>query len=187
MEIYKSKRFLTFLTLFGVAAALSRLLPHPPNMAAVGSLALFVGAYGKNKWFVFAPLLVMIATDPILGFYEPGVMMSVYGAFLVTGILGWWVKKNLSAARVTAASFIGAALFFLITNWAVWMFSPWYAKTFAGLLESYTLALPFFRNSLAGMLVYSAVFFGVYEWVCRHAKVPQEAPQRAKTAEMRSR
>ncbi|MDO8752199.1 MAG: hypothetical protein Q7J22_01415 [Candidatus Wolfebacteria bacterium] len=180
MEVFKSKRFLTSLTLFGAMAVLSRLLPHPPNMAAVGALALFAGAHGKSKWYILAPLLVMALTDPILGFYEGGIMAGVYGSLLLMGILGWWVKKHVSGHRVLAAGVAGEILFFLITNWAVWAFSPMYAKTLGGLLESYLLALPFFRNSLAGTLVYTGIFFGVYEL----AKSHQRTPQTAKTAEI---
>ena len=63
----------------------------------------------------------------------------------------------------------------MVTNYAVWQFSPWYEKSLAGLLESYTLALPFFRNTLLGDLFYSAVLFGAYEavvfWVLNRKSV----------------
>lgn len=162
-----------FIALLGAVGVLSRLLPHPPNMAAVGALALFAGARGKSKWYIFTPLLVMAITDPILGFYEWGTMAAVYGSFLLMGALGWWAKRNISRLRVLMAGVAGEVLFFLITNWAVWAFSPMYAKTLGGLLESYALALPFLRNSLAGTLVYTGIFFGAYEWAKKRQKVPK--------------
>ncbi|MAF80176.1 hypothetical protein CL629_03805 [bacterium] len=159
MEIHKTTKFLALYA--GIGAAL-RLLPHPPNMAAIGALALFAGAHGKNKWSLIIPLIVMGVTDFFLGFYEPGVMIAVYGTFLVMGLLGRWIRRNTSWERIVGASFAGSVIFFLSTNAAVWAFSPWYSKTIEGLMSSYALALPFFRNTLAGNLLYTASFFGLY-------------------------
>ena len=54
-------------------------------------------------------------------------------------------------------------IFFLLTNFSVWLFTPWYSKDISGLLYCYTLALPFFRNTLAGNVFYAFSFFGIYE------------------------
>jgi hypothetical protein len=60
---------------------------------------------------------------------------------------------------------LGASvLFYLITNFGVWI-DPVsaYPKNFDGLVQSYIAAIPFFRNTLTGDLVYTGVLFGVYE------------------------
>jgi hypothetical protein len=40
-----------------------------------------------------------------------------------------------------------------------------YAKSFAGLIQCYTVAIPFFGGTLAGALVYSTVLFSSYSLV----------------------
>jgi hypothetical protein len=45
-----------------------------------------------------------------------------------------------------------------------------YPPTLDGLLQCYVAALPFFRNSIAGMAVYTLLLFGLYRWL-----VPQRA------------
>lgn len=162
MEIRNTTRFLIIYT---VIAIVLRIIPHPPNLAAIGALALFAGAYSSKKWALFIPVVAMGISDIIVGLYDWGLMATVYGSFLVIALLGLWVKKHITPARVTTASFVSSIVFFLTTNAAVWAFSPWYAKNFGGLLDSYTLALPFFRNTLAGNLIFTTAFFGVYAYL----------------------
>ncbi len=159
MEIHKSTKFLG---IYGVASVLLRLLPHAPNVAPVGALALFAGARGKSGWSMAAPLAVMAISDVFIGFYEWKIMLAVYGSFFGIALLGRAVKKNASPENIVLATFAGSAIFFLFTNGAVWAFSPWYAKNAAGLMESLMMGLPFWRNSLIGDLGYGAVFFGIY-------------------------
>ncbi|MDP6570699.1 MAG: hypothetical protein QGF57_05610, partial [Candidatus Marinimicrobia bacterium] len=51
-------------------------------------------------------------------------------------------------------------LFFIVTNFGVWFAGTFYAKTFAGLVQCFTMAIPFFANSLAGDIMYAALLFG---------------------------
>jgi hypothetical protein len=53
-------------------------------------------------------------------------------------------------------------VFFLATNFAVWAFSPMYEKTLEGLVLCYTMAIPFFHNTVAGDLIWSGAIFGTY-------------------------
>ena len=70
---------------------------------------------------------------------------------------------NKNVLSIALGTLGGSIIFFLTTNFAVWLFSDWYAENLSGLIMSYTLALPFFRNSLMGDIFYTAVFFGLYE------------------------
>ena len=151
-----------FLAIFIVLSFAARFLEHAPNFVPVGALALWSGAYLPKRYALFVPLLVMLASDALIGFYNWKVMLSVYTGFAVMGLLGLWVRRNVSASNILFASLGGAVTFYLITNFAVWI-STWYPQNIYGLLSSYTLALPFFRNSLMGDLFYGAVFFGAYE------------------------
>lgn len=152
-----------------ILAALSRLMPHPANVAPIGALALFAGTYAlsmkstgsKTAAFVL-PFVAMLASDLIIGTYTWQVMLSVYLGFAITLGLGLLVRKQLHWSTVVAASLVSSVIFFLLTNAAVWAFTPMYTKDFAGLTQSYVAALPFFRNSLLGDLAYTGVLFGMY-------------------------
>ncbi|PIP21863.1 MAG: hypothetical protein COX39_00735 [Candidatus Nealsonbacteria bacterium CG23_combo_of_CG06-09_8_20_14_all_40_13] len=151
-----------FLILAGV---LLRLLPHWPNFAPIAALGLFGGTYLNKRWALIIPLTALFLSDIFIGFYTLPVMLSVYGSFLLVGLLGLWLRKHKNLHNVVGASIIASILFYLITNFAVWAFTPWYSKDLAGLISCYFLALPFFRNTLAGDLFYITIMFGVYETV----------------------
>jgi|SRR3989344_929145 len=143
----------------------TRLLPHFWNFTPIAAIALFAGVYLNRRTAVILPLAAMLTGDLLIGFYAWPIMISVYGSFILTGLIGSMVKKQKSFETILAATIFSSVLFYLITNYAVWQFSPWYEKSFAGLIESYTLALPFFRATLIGDLFYVGVFFGSYELV----------------------
>ena len=155
--------WLAFLFIAGAAAL--RLLPHPPNFAPIAAIALFGGVYLTRKFALGIPILAMLVSDIFIGFYEPVVMAPVYGSFVLCGLIGLWLKKHKKAGTIIGSSLLCSVLFFIITNFAVWAFTPWYAKTLAGLVQCYALALPFFRNTLLGDMFYVGVFFGTYELV----------------------
>ncbi|MFA5013049.1 MAG: DUF6580 family putative transport protein [Candidatus Paceibacterota bacterium] len=142
---------------------LTRFLPHPMNFTAVGAIALFSGYYLKDKRVAFLiPMVIMLLSDWILGFYQWQLLASVYLSFAFTVLLGIFIKKQKWFAAL-GASLVGTASFFLITNWAVWQFADWYPRTLSGLLACYEAGLPFVKNNFAGDLFYTFVFFGIAE------------------------
>ena len=167
--------FALFLILIGVVL---RFLPHPPNFAPISAIALFGGVYLGRKTAFLLPLAAMVISDIFIGYYETALMISVYGSFLICVVLGFWLKKHKKWYTVLGGSVFGAVLFFIITNFAVWAFTPWYAKTVAGLIQCYLMALPFLRNSLLGDLFYVSVFFGAYEiieiWLKRKFRITEK-------------
>ena len=157
---------LLFLLVFTVAAITLRLLPHPANFAAIAALALFTGTYCVkfSKWWLLAPLAAMVVSDIFIGTYDFRIMAAVYGSFLVVGLIGIVVAKHKRVGSILLSSVTASILFYLTTNFAVWMFGTLYPLTFEGLMASYVMALPFFRNTFLGDLFYVSVFFGVYEF-----------------------
>jgi len=147
-----------------------RLLPHAWNFAPVAAIALFAGFYLGRNYAIGLPIITMLLGDIFIGFYEWPMMLTVYACYAAVGLLGVFIRKHKSLETVAASSIIASVLFFLATNWAVWQFSPWYAKNVQGLIECYTLALPFFRNTLLSDLFYVGVLFGAYELVVFLAK-----------------
>ena len=140
-------------------AAIMRIVPHPWNLAPVGAMALFSGAVIRNRVMAFVfPLVAMLAGDFFIGFHK--LMPVVYASFLISTALGFWVRERRSGVRVGGVVLLGAIQFFLITNFGVWAFSNFYPKTFAGLMACYAAGVPFFWNTLAGDVGYSALLFG---------------------------
>ncbi|MFY9484086.1 MAG: DUF6580 family putative transport protein [Patescibacteria group bacterium] len=152
---------MTYLLIFlGLAA---RLLPHSANFTPVGAIGLFGGAQLPKRLALALPLIAVFISDLIIGFYTWQVMLSVYLGFLVYGLAGLWIRQDYSIKRMVAGTLGASVFFFLLTNAAVWAFTPLYPHTLTGLSESYLAALPFFRNSLLGDFFYTGAFFGVYE------------------------
>ena len=148
-----------------VFAVILRLVPHPANFAPIAALALFGGVYLNRKLAIIIPLAAMLISDYAIGLYSYKIMLSVYGSFLLVGLLGFWLRNHKSVANVFGISLVGSTLFYLITNFAVWAFGTMYPKTLAGLLASYAMAIPFFRNTILGDMFYTGLLFGTYELV----------------------
>lgn len=170
-------------------AALSRFIPHPPNFTPLGAMALFGAAYFTKKYWAFLiPLIAWWGSDIALnnlvyakqfpefyqGFSWMGYPVGYLCLALIVG-LGWLLLKKVTPLRVIGTATLAAVLFFLVTNFASMLASPIYTKDFNGLLQSYIAGIPFFRNTLAGNLVYSAVLFGVYEYVVLRKKATTPA------------
>lgn len=142
-----------------LAAAFSRLIPHPPNMASMAAVALFGGAYFADKRMAFlVPFAALLLSDLILGVYRH--MEVVYASFAAVVCIGFWLQRKRSTLRVGLAAVASSAVFFVLTNLGVWAFGSIYPNTLAGLVACYVAAIPFLGNSLQGDLLYTVVLFG---------------------------
>ena len=152
-------RIIALLSAIVVAAAL-RLIPHPPNFTPIGAMALFSGAYlGRRGVIAFAaPLGALLLSDLVLGFYRG--MPTVYFSVAIIVVLGWLALQRVSPLRIGAAAIASSILFFVVTNFGMWLSSGFYPRTLAGLEACYVAAIPFFQNTLAGDLFYSTLLFG---------------------------
>ena len=141
-----NRRDLIVLSLL-VLAVITRLLPHPPNVTPIAAIALFGGCNINDKNLAFVlPLLCMFLTDLFLGFHM--IMPFVYLSFMCISYIG------INSEKITNGTIFGSSLlFFLVTNFGVWFFG--YPNTLAGLVSCYTLALPFFVNTIIGDLVFT--------------------------------
>jgi hypothetical protein len=160
-------------------AVAGRLLPHMPNFAPVTATALFCGAYMTRRQSFLALGAVLLLSDYLLlyinpygrtsfdNFYAPWLLWHsalpyIYASFGISAAVGWWVKSRRSSGLVVAAALFCSVQFFLVTNAGVWV-GGMYDRGLDGLLQSYTMALPFFRGTALGDLFYTSVFFGAYE------------------------
>jgi hypothetical protein len=146
-----------------VFTVVMRLVPHLPNATPVSALAFVGSVYLGRRWAVILPLVALFFSDIFIGFYDWRIMASVYGSFALIGVLSWVLKKRPDISSTVAVAVSSPILFFLVTNFAVWLFSPWYVKELSGLLYSYELGLPFLRSMFLGDFLYVPLFFGVFE------------------------
>jgi len=151
---------------FVLLAIAIRLDPHHLlAFTPVGASLLYFGARGPRKLF-WVPLTLFAATDVYLTlfYYRFAFSADHYVTFAwYAGILGLGalLRRNAGPLQVVGASLATAFSFFLVSNFAVWAVWDMYPKTIAGLIECYTMALPFFRRELVSDVLFTAVFFGL--------------------------
>ena len=148
-------------------AALLHWLPHPANVSPVGALALLSGAYLRQLWMLLLPLPVLLVGHILAGFFDPPIMLAVYAAFLLqAGIGRWFLLRRKTITGLAVAWLLGAGAFWWVTNSAVWAVGHGieYAHTWGGYLACMANGLPFLARTLAGNLIYIALFFSLIEF-----------------------
>ena len=159
MKKIRIEHYLAFVAIL-LGAVYLRLIPHIPNVTPIGALALFSGVTIPNAAGFLIPLIVMLISDSVIGFHDT--IPYVYGSFLIISGIGFILHKKITPLKIGLGSLVGSILFFIITNFGVWMTSTQYEGNGGGLFRTYVMGLPFFRNTLLGDLFYNAVFFISY-------------------------
>lgn len=154
------------LVLLGVVM---RLVPHAANFAPISAIALFGGVYLSRKYALALPIAALVISDLVIGFDSLQSRLTVYGSFLLVGLIGLVVRKNKNALSIAGGALSGSIVFFLITNFAFFYPQTMYVHNLSGILESYYMGLPFFKNTLLGDLFYTGLLFGTYELAMRLA------------------
>lgn len=171
-----AKTFAPKFLFIGIAillAAISRLLPHPPNFTPIAAMALFGGAcFSNNKLAFTVPLLAMIISDCllelILGIGFHNTIIYVYASIITITGIGIFIRGKAKAGAIILASLASSVLFFLITNFGFWA-AQGFQMGLSGLLISYVNGIPFYNNELFGSfffntiigdLFYSGILFG---------------------------
>ncbi|MFI5134865.1 MAG: DUF6580 family putative transport protein [Chitinophagales bacterium] len=160
-----------------VAAAVIRLLTnyfHIWNFTPITAMALFCGATVRDKKFAFIiPLIAIVLTDAIIGFYQ-GIFVVYFSLLLIT-LFGFLLQNRIRIVPVLLGSLGASVIFYLVTNFALVYPPTMYPHTMEGIIDSYIAALPFFRNAIAGDLIYSAVLFGSFALLKRKVFAPAKA------------
>ena len=139
-----------FLTL-----AVSRFVPHPPNFAPITGIALFSSKKINNKLFgVLLPIIPLFISDLFIGISF--INIFVYLSFVIIYFLG-----SISSKIGVKLVFLSSVIFFILTNLGVWYLG--YPRNVEGLITCFTLAVPFFVNTILGDLFYSFIFFRSYK------------------------
>ena len=146
---------------------LLRFMPHAYNFTPVAAIALFSGVYLKRKYAIIVPLVLMAVSDLFIGMHN--VVIFTWGSFILAALIGILIRKNKSAARILGGSLAASLVFFIVSNFGVWLMG-WYPQNLKGLVDCYVMALPFLRDFTVSTLVYSVLFFSAYELTARLVK-----------------
>lgn len=143
-----------------LSAAASRLIPHPPNFTPIVAMALFGGAQFSDKRSAFLIVFgALLLSDLVIGFHSQ--IIATYGCMALIVGIGFWLRQKKSAGNIVIAALASSILFFIVSNFGVWFIDTLYPKTLNGLIECFAMALPFFRNTLAGDMLFTVVLFGM--------------------------
>lgn len=157
----KDSLFLLLIMILSIVVRVSRFLP---NVSPVAAMAIWAGANYKKPWAYVMPLIVMLISDFMIGFYSFPIMVSVYLSFVLIAFLGHQLLRSTKPIKIITVSLLSSIIFYLVTNLAVWLFSGMYPLTLNGLVLCYYYALPFLRNTLLGDMAYSGAIFLAWQY-----------------------
>ena len=133
--------------------ALARLMPHPPNFTPIVAVAIMSSCFFRNIYLSFAIIIVsMLLADVFIGFYNN--MFFVYLSLLLIAFIFFKISTKVKLQNLFIFGFLGSVIFFLISNFGVWIVSGMYEKNLNGLAYCYFLALPFFVNTVLSTIIF---------------------------------
>lgn len=159
-----------------VLAILARFIPHVPNFSPVYAALLFGGARLKKWDSIWFPLPLLAGSDLVLTrfVYHLGIgwgELIQIAAFAAIAMTGWLLRRKTTWPRFTLACAAGPTVFYLISNFGVWLGWQNYPRTLAGLIDCYAAGIPFYGRSLVSTALFAAVLFGLYEfYAMRHLR-----------------
>ena len=149
------KLVLPFIIIF---VAVMRLIPHPPNFTPIIAISIYAGIKFNNKYFaILIPIFSMVISDVFIGFHSN--MLAVYFCIVINVFIGLFFAKKFTLLKYMSLSFLGACIFFIVTNFSVWILSDMYPASLEGLMSCYILAIPFFQNTLSSSLLFGCIIY----------------------------
>lgn len=172
----KSKNNFYFILGIILLASFSRLIPHYPNFTPVIAIAIFGGRFFNDRVLaILLPLLILWVSDLVLNnfifnyyesfiFFYPGFFWQYLPVICIT-LFGSYLLKKISILRLLGVSVSSSFIFYLISNFGVFISSSIYSKDLSGLIICYTAALPFFYGTLSSTVIYTFSLFGIKEFL----------------------
>lgn len=140
---------------------------YPWNFSPILPLCIFGAAcFAKRTVAYLAPIAIYLAGDlgiwAISGradwaFYAD--QPITYLAVILVVSCGFIARSQRSWGRIAVAGLGSAVVFFVVSNFGTWALGATYPKTWAGLVECYVMAIPFFRNTVISMGVFLPLLF----------------------------
>lgn len=165
-----------------VLAVLSRLVEHPHNFTPLAAIALFGAAFFNNKkWALIIPVLAWWLSDLLLNAtiyagYETTLLASYqlwsFLSIALIAVAGYFILRKISFKNIIGSAFAAAVIFFIISNFGVWLTGTMYPMNISGLISCYVAGIPFFHWSLLGNIFYLGLMVSIYKWVSvRYLKI----------------
>jgi len=137
-----------------------RLIPHAPNFTPMGAVAVMSGRAFSKPLAIIVVLMSMVISDFALSKFYGYSFLSiisffVYSALILQMFIGRALRKTKFGSLI--AAFIGSTGFFIISNFGVWAVSGIYQHNINGLINCYTMALPFYRMLVLSDLVWTSI------------------------------
>ena len=143
-----------FITLILV---LSRIIPHPPNFTPILAGVIFLPFIKKDLAFsIIAPLAAMLISDLIIGMHS--LMLWTYAPIIFLSCLTYYFNQD-SILRIGTLAVVSPMVFFLVSNFGVWISGSSYTEDMSGLIECYFNAIPFYASSAISCLLFTALFY----------------------------
>ena len=143
-----------FITLILV---LSRIIPHPPNFTPILAGIIFLPFIKKDLAFsIIAPLAAMLISDLIIGMHS--LMLWTYAPIIFLSCLTYYFNQD-SILRIGTLAVVSPMIFFLVSNFGVWISGSSYTEDMSGLIECYFNAIPFYASSAISCLLFTALFY----------------------------
>jgi hypothetical protein len=156
--------------------ALSRILPHIPDVTALTSVSLLAGMQFSRIRALLIVTLTLLLSDAILAYQSGYAIFGSWTFFTYSGfilIASISKKFNPLKNRYFLGFIISASLvFWLWTNFGVWLYSGIYPLTASGLAFCYSAALPFLRNAIIGDIIWLGVLLSIQCGVKKTCHVP---------------
>jgi hypothetical protein len=148
-----------------------RVMPHPANVAPLMAIALYSSVMLPRRIAPWVPVGAAVLSDSVLGFYD--IMPVVWACYALVAYTGVHYMRRAGVVQGIVLTCSASLLFFVVTNFAVWLSSGMYAHTISGLVTCYGIAVPFFRASIFGDLLYTSALFGatavIRGWMTVHS------------------
>jgi hypothetical protein len=160
IKIDKKKYDLPIISLI-ILIIILRIIPHPHNFTPIISFAIMGSWLFQNQMkTIILTFIIMVTSDLILGFYEN--IFYVYAALLFI-ILSFAKNKKYNYQNLILKGFLGSLIFFVLTNFCVWIFEDIYPKTLSGIFSCFIYAIPFFKNTLISTVMFNYIIFYIFK------------------------
>lgn len=138
-----------------------------PNFEAVTSLSLISGSFLGGVFAPIIPLFIIFLSDTYFGFGYHPIYLFTWSAFILIGIFGILFKRNSKYyfLKITGGGIVSVLFFYLWTNFGWWLSFGMYPMNLQGLIASYIAGLPFLKNQLMSVLVFTPVFTTLFSLV----------------------
>ncbi|MDC1356931.1 hypothetical protein N8310_05020 [Pseudomonadota bacterium] len=131
---------------------LFRIIPHPPNFTPVIAMSFYLPLF-FGLWSLPFIILAFAITDYFIGFHS--LLIWTWGSLVIIGVISKFGTNIISRVFMTIT---GALIFFIISNFGVWLTSSFYSPNLQGLINCYIMGIPFFGNTLLSTVLFGALF-----------------------------